>query len=367
MLDIVRIVKSDQCASIKELDGFTDIEKEQLVIAQKALNNVLKPALILNNWLIAYQFFCDNIPRLLDSTTGIRTDFIEYQFKIVLNAGLEFMDTIKRYLIHKFPETITKQNGETNKQENHSKGEWFFKELSSKIYDDNFSYRLCYNLRNCFQHVGLEGVSLEKNEYGSQIVLDKHNYLNGHAGIQNRFKQELISLPDNKIDLISSINMYNNNLIELYKNIELIYHNKHIYDELYSSLLIKKLMPFEENELTKYAILHRDDNNEKNDMLTCKIDFININKAVEFVEMHCKFFCMIGQCSIDEKINQCPFQISEFTYFKGSYRFVSNEMPYVKIEESISNNRYDVIYVLECLFPEERSAVINAVKDFLHQ
>ncbi|WP_284653056.1 hypothetical protein [Flavobacterium terrisoli] len=139
---------------------------------------------------------------------------------------LNILSSIRTYLDH----------SETRiKREYGSESEEFllFKKETSKTYDENFSYRFLYKLRNYAQHCGLPAGSLSTNANTTgaslKLTLIKSNLLSNYNSWGITVKQELINKTE-EFDIIPLIDDKFTLLEEINKNInELSY--RHYKDE----------------------------------------------------------------------------------------------------------------------------------------
>jgi len=97
-----------------------------------------------------------------------------------------------------------------------------FKSLCSQLFDENFEYRFFYKLRNFTQHCGLPieifktKFSIREGKYDIQICcqIDPKQLLKKYDEWGNIVKPELKSKSklNNKIDVLTSVNNFNNHL-----------------------------------------------------------------------------------------------------------------------------------------------------------
>jgi hypothetical protein len=149
---------------------------------------------------------------------------------------LNFLFSVRTFLDH----TETKLK---NVYGNNSPKVDQFKKACSFEYDNNFSYRFLYKLRNYSQHCGLpiEGFSLKSEEEpkfsgnirNSLIVKFKRESLLNYNGWGSRIKQEIQGLPQEfnviphvaifykSLDKINNV-LINDNISELTKNAEYV-------------------------------------------------------------------------------------------------------------------------------------------------
>jgi len=256
------------------------------------------------------------------------------------------------------------------KNETFSEGIWEFREFVNAIYDNNFTYRLCYNLRNCLQHVGTEGLTLNKDKYGYHVLLNKQQYVNGHSGIQPKFAKELMA--DNKIefDVINLLYSYNENINSLFTMIEKYCEEKTTIDMFEAYYTIHSI--FERKGYDKNKDYYLSDFSKSIDANSIKMDLkiIDIAKSKRIVDMHCKIFNMYGRQTIVPIMNQFP------QYIRGD-NFV--QIPIITIGDSIvkekltwkqtyskigfgNNKNYFSIYVPLFFSQKIRVAITNIIK-----
>lgn len=137
---------------------------------------------------------------------------IAYRLKIFLYAGYEYIETTSALLQKLYPEKVLADDGRKLVNE----GSKRFDTAIKSIYDSNFSYRLCYNLRNHLQHNGIDGINFHRNATGNYIILSSHSFAQGDRYIQQRFSDELLAKPDKSIDVIEQLYKYKENMDDLY-------------------------------------------------------------------------------------------------------------------------------------------------------
>ncbi|XOQ14270.1 MAG: hypothetical protein ACFWTY_09705 [Shouchella clausii] len=104
-------------------------------------------------------------------------------------------------------------NIKRNKEEQHLK---FFKSELASIYDDNFEYRLAYNLRNYAQHVGNPISSFSHSIEAIEVILDKSVFLQNHPKMQSSFKKELEQSDVKMLNIDQAIKVVHKVLMELH-------------------------------------------------------------------------------------------------------------------------------------------------------
>lgn len=128
------------------------------------------------------------------------------------SATLKYIDNIKVILINTFNNKVINPNKSSKKI---ILGNLMHQEITSKIYDKSFEYRLVYNVRNYIQHVGHSALSLHKDKGGIKILLNREQYMEEHSGIQSGFKTELSKSNVESFEMVNVITKYFKDIIEL--------------------------------------------------------------------------------------------------------------------------------------------------------
>lgn len=135
-----------------------------------------------------------------------------------LTAVRAFLDHWETYIKRKFG----KDSLMTNK----------FKEITSKVYDENFSYRFVYLLRNFVQHCGkcvtTINAFIDENDKTNVKILAQKSYLLENFDWKQTVKKELINMPD-----FIDINFY----LEGMNSCIIIIHNSIINERMNCSII----------------------------------------------------------------------------------------------------------------------------------
>lgn len=139
---------------------------------------------------------------------------------------LNFLSSIRTYLDH--TETRLKRNSRNEFEEFK-----YFKQETSKAYDDNFFYRFLYKLRNYSQHCGLPAATItfhsqedenEQPDNALTLFLNRDELLNNFNSwgivekelLNQPEKFDIIPLVDNKFKILNEINSKINSRIYLH-------------------------------------------------------------------------------------------------------------------------------------------------------
>ncbi|MCB2295873.1 hypothetical protein LGK95_20635 [Clostridium algoriphilum] len=310
MWKIAEVRTNKEEPSIVVLDKFGEKQIKELLHANSSIEKIKELYFIKNNFDTAYKFYDRYFIDMLKKNAILEKDIIVYNIKVFLYSGLEFIDTCEKLMGKLYPEEITKlKNNGKKKNETFAEGIWKFKEFVKSIYDDNFSYRLCYNLRNCLQHVGSEGLLLNKDKHGYHVLLNKQQYMNSHSGIQKNFAKELKSNSKTTFDIIKFLYSYNENINSLFKMVEKYCEEKIIIDTFEANYSIFSILGQEEYNKNKgYVLIDIAESIDKNSV-DMNFKSIDIAKSIDFVDTHCKIFKLYGKQTLLPSVNQFPHYV----------------------------------------------------------
>ncbi|QOR34559.1 hypothetical protein IMX26_13910 [Clostridium sp. 'deep sea'] len=158
----------------------------------------------------SYSHFLENIKQSnYKKPMQVKHDIIN-TLNSFLSSSQKYLDKVKRILIKTFPNEIPTPSHiiKRTKNKNIKEGEKIYLEITMKIYDSSFEYRLTYNMRNYCQHTGHQAFTILKNKNGINILLSKNEYLNDHLGIQNPLKKELVKMNIDDLDILNIFSKY---------------------------------------------------------------------------------------------------------------------------------------------------------------
>lgn len=122
-----------------------------------------------------------------------------FYFNPILFGVKENIDTWVTYLHRTYPDDDWSSK---------SPSPCLFKQFLSSTYDNNFSYRLFYNLRNFVQHCGTPPYTIKKEYNRILLFLPIKEFIALDKNMQSSFKKELMSLTQETIELTSLLTEY---------------------------------------------------------------------------------------------------------------------------------------------------------------
>lgn len=222
------------------------------------------------NCINKYSNLYKNSDQILSEINDVKLEIERY----IIN----YLTAVRLFLDHS--ETILNRKHGKNSNELLN-----FKKVCSEFYDNNFSYRFIYRLRNYVQHCGLPLGSLEfikkleknsKNiERKLEIYFSKFELLNNFNSWGNLLKKDLTSLPDE-----FEVTIHINNMM---KYLQIIYSNfigHDLENTIIAAKYIKKIIQPIENKEGMPSIIFLELN--KNNLERINFEFIPIN-IIEYV------------------------------------------------------------------------------------
>ena len=174
-----------------------------------------------------------------------------------------------------------------------------FQDLQKDAYENNFSYRFIYNLRNYAQHCGspITGIKRTINKE-AKMTLEVDRFLSEHTGMQKSFRKELRNFAEDTIDVGAAIKSVNNIIIGMQNNII----NLMIQDEKDRILKASyKLMEFYNKNSKDNGVLYIANDSDVESLKTLKSD---------------------EPMEVNIKISQVPHQLAKFILENISMEFI---------------------------------------------
>ncbi|CQQ89156.1 hypothetical protein ACOQH3_002491 [Yersinia enterocolitica] len=216
--ELVRI-EGDSIKSFKTIteDEIKDINNDNEIISEFQKNHMLIEYVIRNyNQLIEYLI---NIIKSVAESESTDFEYPFQDFYLDINSLLvNYFTSIRTFLDH-LDAYIKRSHGE--KSEHYL----YFKEITSKEFDNTFSYAFIYKLRNYVQHCGMPPISYNVNKQylnnhtEIQTSLDvfflRDSLLNEYDGWGAKVKQDLVNQPSS-FGLIPIIEEHISSLTTIY-------------------------------------------------------------------------------------------------------------------------------------------------------
>lgn len=370
----IKVSTENEPAHISTIDRFSQEELEQLQEADEKLKTIHRPAYIKHNFDIAFRFFDEYFQDFRGKTVDLAKNTIDetilYRVKVFLFSGLEFIDTLTKCLSAIMPNIIEREVLKNNKPtiEKNEEGKWILKDITAQVYDQNFSYRLCYNLRNYLQHVSSEGFSFTKNAEKQTIDIDLKRYRILHSGIQKAFDKEISNSDIDRVDVLDACYQYKQNIDDIYKQLCDILISSTTWDEFELSLQMLYLMEQHQCSIdTNNYALSDFDEGETSETIKFNLNYLNLKSAQEYVHMHCRIFDFNAVPALFSRPNQFPDWLDENNkqiVIEGS-EYVKDNWTWRKVFQSTQfgqTNRYFCVYCPEFFNDNESKNCLNIIK-----
>jgi len=196
--------------------------------------------------------------------------WIDYKINNLLSTSYKYLENIKT----KFNRDYCKKTID------------YYKSCLSELYDNSFSYRLIYNLRNYCQHCGNPVHNTRQMNNKIIIELDRKIFIDEHKNMQLKFRSELLEIYEDEFNLDFHLTQYFLELSKLNDKftryiIELdfeknLYKMLHIIDNFYSENL-------------KYIII-KNYNKYKELGEEINFNFIKVSSCRQLLSLYCLEF-----------------------------------------------------------------------------
>lgn len=370
----LKVPSENKPTQIINMDGFSQEELEQLQEANEELKTLHQPAYIKHNFDIAFKFFDEFFKDFRDTPVDLTKNTIDetilYRVKVFLFSGLEFIDTLTKCLSAIWPNIIEREVLKNNRQttEKNEEGKWILKDIAGQVYDHNFSYRLCYNLRNYLQHVSSEGFSFTKNAEKQTIEVDLKRYRILHTGIQKTFDKELINSDISRTDVLDACYQYKQNMDEIYKKICDKIVSSTTWKEFELSLQMLYLIERHQCNIDlNYYALNNIEECDTSEMIKLNLNYLNLKTAQEYVYMHCRIFDFCAVPVPLSRPNQFPNWVNENNkqiVIEGS-EYVKDNWIWRKVFQNTQfgqSNRYFCVYCPAFFNDVENKSCLDIIK-----
>lgn len=348
----------------KKFTNFQQItnEKKELINGQiSVVNKLMKYNELFTEFKKAYEEYLN----AADGTDTSKTKDLVRYIKNFLTSYKGYIDGMETVLSRTFDKQVYES----------------FKEFQRNAYDNNFTYRFIYNLRNYAQHCG-SPISNVKRSINEKTVLDLKvdRFLSEHTGMQKNFRKELENYPLDAVDVGVAIKSVFSIIIDMQNSI----FNLMIEEEKDGFLKSSYNLIEFYNKNSKYkGILYISDDQDVENLKMLKKDesvrvSINItqipHQLAEFVLKNISIEYIfkgrnIGQSKAFPVIYKTQTAIEIPKFMTGDMIVSYHGIKWVRVMESIGSafkdgyDRYAAIYVPNGLSMDLYNGIANRFKD----
>jgi len=270
--------------NIEIIDGVSEEEITRLLCVNEEILKIDKFNHNIKDFEFAFHFFAQFFQDFANQQPIEEFSEHSYRIKIFLNSAYEYIDTTRKVLSTIYPDKV-RRNKKDGKMV--AEGTTRFDFVASKLFDDYFEYRFCYNFRSYVQHVGVDGANYERENGKNSITIMSKEFLLNYPDMNGVLRAELEAAENFKIDIVKNLFLYGQyiksmhgiiscncydvfilksfdlacQLIELFKRKGLSLDNEYI------------LVDFKDTAVAKAEI---------------KINSLNVRLAKAFIDQYCK-------------------------------------------------------------------------------